>query len=241
MWYKENMINLAISKLPENWKYVAWIDPEVEFTNINFVKEAIEKFEKYTVVQLFQQANILDESGNLLKSEESFGYFNVTGRPISTKLFKTSYPNPGYAWAMSRKIMEKLGGIIDFDVAGGAELHMAFGFLGRIEECIELEKIESDYAEILEMWQEKAIRFIEQKVGYVEGRIRVSYDEQRDIEHTDERWQILNKHGFDPRTQLYKDDQGLWAIHISHVLLQADLVSYFISLQKKLNYHFVAL
>ena len=28
-WCKENLINIAISKLPSDWKYVSWIDADI--------------------------------------------------------------------------------------------------------------------------------------------------------------------------------------------------------------------
>jgi len=31
IWHKENMINLMMQRLPAGWKYVAWIDADVEF------------------------------------------------------------------------------------------------------------------------------------------------------------------------------------------------------------------
>ena len=31
IWIKENLINLAIQQLPEDWQYVAWIDADIIF------------------------------------------------------------------------------------------------------------------------------------------------------------------------------------------------------------------
>ena len=35
IWYKENLINIAVRHLPHDWKYMAWIDTDLEFQNKN--------------------------------------------------------------------------------------------------------------------------------------------------------------------------------------------------------------
>jgi len=37
LWIKESMINIAVSDLPQNWKYVAWVDADISFLNQNWV------------------------------------------------------------------------------------------------------------------------------------------------------------------------------------------------------------
>ena len=44
IWYKENLINIAIEKLlDKNWTNFAWIDSDVKFENDNWIQETIEK------------------------------------------------------------------------------------------------------------------------------------------------------------------------------------------------------
>ena len=31
LWYKENLINIAIARLPGDWEYVAWLDADIQF------------------------------------------------------------------------------------------------------------------------------------------------------------------------------------------------------------------
>ena len=53
LWIKENMINLAISHLPADAKYVAWIDADLEFVNKNWVSDTISALQTYPIIQLF--------------------------------------------------------------------------------------------------------------------------------------------------------------------------------------------
>jgi hypothetical protein len=41
IWHKENLINIAVQHLPDDWEYMAWIDSDLEFQNKNWVKETI--------------------------------------------------------------------------------------------------------------------------------------------------------------------------------------------------------
>ena len=41
IWVKETLINMAIRRLPKNWKYVAWIDADISFVNENWVDDTI--------------------------------------------------------------------------------------------------------------------------------------------------------------------------------------------------------
>ena len=45
LWHKENLINLAIKTLPEDWKYVCWMDADLTFTKKNWAKEIIEQLQ----------------------------------------------------------------------------------------------------------------------------------------------------------------------------------------------------
>src|SRR5271154_4063886 len=42
LWNKENLINLGISRLPENWQYVAWIDADIKFRNEHWAADTVD-------------------------------------------------------------------------------------------------------------------------------------------------------------------------------------------------------
>lgn len=74
LWHKENLINIAIKKmLPQNWKYVAWIDCNISFVNNNFVQKTISRLQSYDVVQMFKIINF-DEKFDKSTTKHSFFY-----------------------------------------------------------------------------------------------------------------------------------------------------------------------
>ena len=39
LWYKENLINIAIARLPRDWEYVAWLDADIQFLRPDWVTQ----------------------------------------------------------------------------------------------------------------------------------------------------------------------------------------------------------
>jgi hypothetical protein len=63
LWLKESMINAAVARLPDGWKYVAWVDADVAFSNPHWVQETIHQLQHYSVVQMWHTAIDLDPGG----------------------------------------------------------------------------------------------------------------------------------------------------------------------------------
>src|SRR5271170_4863546 len=43
LWYKENLINIAIARLPRDWEYVAWLDADIQFLRPDWVTQTISR------------------------------------------------------------------------------------------------------------------------------------------------------------------------------------------------------
>ena len=72
VWHKENLINIGVSRLPADWKYVAWIDADVQFARPDIVTETIHQLQHFSVVQMFAHATDLGPKHEPLKSFEGF-------------------------------------------------------------------------------------------------------------------------------------------------------------------------
>jgi hypothetical protein len=49
LWYKENLINIGISRLPSTWQYVAWIDGDIDFVRPDWMLETIHELQHHPV------------------------------------------------------------------------------------------------------------------------------------------------------------------------------------------------
>ena len=110
---KENLINVAISKLPNDWQYVSWIDTDLTFLNPNWVEDTISELKRSDFIQLFQTAVFMGPNGEALHIFKSVGFVHQ----ISTE--KVKYDGnrvgwPGYACAMTKWTYEKMNGLVKF-------------------------------------------------------------------------------------------------------------------------------
>ena len=51
VWTKENLLNIGLARLPEDWKYVAWIDADIAFRQPGWAAETVQALQHYDVVQ----------------------------------------------------------------------------------------------------------------------------------------------------------------------------------------------
>jgi hypothetical protein len=106
LWYKENLINIAINKLlPKDWQYVSWIDCNLEFENEDFIEKTLDKLQQYDFVQMFSMIKYCDINNNIIETYKSFIYSVFTECDLSSK--------PGGAWACTKKGYEKIGKLFD--------------------------------------------------------------------------------------------------------------------------------
>lgn len=81
IWHKENLINIGISRLPNNWKYVAWIDGDIDFVRPDWVMETLHELQHTPVVQMFTDALDMGPDHEVLTLFKSFAYCYKNGLP----------------------------------------------------------------------------------------------------------------------------------------------------------------
>ena len=74
LWHKERMINIAVSRLPDDWAYVAVVDADVTFINPDWVHETLQQLQHHQVVQMFTHAFDIGPNGQPVANFQSFAY-----------------------------------------------------------------------------------------------------------------------------------------------------------------------
>lgn len=77
LWHKENLINLGISRLPADWKYVAWIDADIQFARMDWAQETLHQLQHYALVQPWSHAQDLGPKHEPMDRHSSFCYCNA--------------------------------------------------------------------------------------------------------------------------------------------------------------------
>ena len=245
-WLKENMINIAISRLPPTRKYVAWIDSDVTFARHDWVGETIQQLQHYKVVQMFSEAHDLSYDFETLKVHKSFMYcykndvvdakvpnqlgFKMPPKPtdgyIST-VGEKSYWHPGYCWAARREAIEQLGGLIDWGILGGGDTFMAYALIGALNQRTMPNSLGPTGVKWLQEWQNRAEKFIKRNVGYVNGTLlHYWHGAKKDRAYYD-RGVILTKAKFNPDVDLYRDSQMAYQINPDNIELRDGAQKYF--------------
>ena len=205
IWHKENMINLGVKYLlPNDYKAFAWIDADIEFESHSWALDTLKILNGYKdVVQLFSHCVDTNYDNTNLNIFNSFGYCFSKNKSFVSK--GIDYWHPGYAWAMTRKAYEKLGGLYDKGILGSGDSIMALSFINK---CHNMNNIQyhEDYNNSMLEYQKKTKNM---RLGYVPGVIIHNYHGSKKNRNYTERWKILMKYNYSPITHLSYNNEGI--------------------------------
>jgi hypothetical protein len=205
IWHKENMINLGVKYLlPKNYKAFAWIDADIEFENHTWATDTLKVLNgAKDIVQIYSHCVDMDNSENTMKVFNSAGYQYCKGKTYCNN--GINYWHPGFAWAITRKAYEKMGGLYEVGILGSGDNIMMLSLLGNGEKAVNSNS-HPDYINSIIEFQNKVKNF---RLGYVPGIIRHYYHGSKQNRRYHERWEILLKHDYSPIEHIKKDKIGI--------------------------------
>lgn len=216
LWLKENLINVAVSRLPYDWRYVAWVDSDVTFSRPNWVGETLHQLQHYDFVQMFSDAQDLDPGYASLGSRPGFvwNYLNGIEPPAGYYYAGKRRPHAawsGLAWACTRPAWDRVGGLMDKCVTGAADWYMAWSLIGRVEDVIPKGSHPGFRRHILS-WQARAEKYIRRNVGCVTGTVQHYWHGRKADRRYIDRSRLLADLDFNPDRDLRRDWQGLYQL-----------------------------
>lgn len=242
LWLKERAINLGVSRLPANWRYVAWIDPDCMFGRCDWADETVQLLQHYPVVQMWSQLIDLDSNHEITGQLRSFMDVQLHGVTPShgSGCYYTQvgagqkFGSPGLAWAARREAWNQMGGIIDICILGAGDWYFANALMGTLEKAIEkrndltgpfIRKM-LQYQEHLgrAMWEGRRLTG---NVGLMRGAVLHYWHGPRNNRGYRTRGEILMRHRFDPDRDLLVDWQGLYQLTDRCPKLRREVQEYF--------------
>lgn len=229
LWHKENMINVGLTRLPADWKYVAWVDADITFARPDWVAETKHALQHHHVVQMFSVCQ--DLSPTYEPFNRSVGFVKtVLEEGFSTDESSHSYygrgnGHPGYAWAATREAMDMTGGVFDKALLGAGDRHMAYAMFGCAQYSCN-EKLHPNYTAEVMRWQRRALG-LKKNIGYIDGLVVHQWHGKKSDRRYHDRWKILVDHQFDPVEDIHKDSQGLWVLNADRDNLRDGIRGYF--------------
>jgi hypothetical protein len=225
-WHKESLLNHGIARLPMDWQYVAWIDADVEFVRDDWATETLHALQHYDVVQPWSHADDLGPHRERIESHTSFCFCHLKGHSYEQGRKYGPFWHPGFAWAARRRAIEGLGGLLDWPILGAADHHMALALVGNVGASA-AGGLHPSYYRNLHIYQDRAEAHVRRNIGYVPGLLLHHWHGKKANRQYQERWSILQKHQFDPDTDLKRDSRGLYQLTNRKIGLRDDLRAYF--------------
>jgi len=146
----------------------------------------------------------MDKNEDAMSIFQSFGYQytkkKTYGLPGVNNLW-----HPGFAWAITRKAFEKIGGLYDLSILGSGDHNMALCLIGKGIQSIN-DNTTDDYKNSIKNYEKNCINL---RLGYIPGVIRHYFHGSKQNRKYNERWQILVNNKYEPTIHTTKDKDGL--------------------------------
>ena len=225
---KENLVNVAISKLPSDWQYVSMIDPDLTFLNPNWVEDTITELKRSDFIQLFQTCVFMGPNSEALDNFKSVGFLHQ----ISTEKVKYEIPfvgHPGFAHAMTKWAYEKMNGFWDEDILGGCDTVTIYSLIQNVNIYLPFLKgvgVAEEFIKQIKNYQLKALAN-KIKFSYINGTILHSWHGSFADRGYSIRYNIFEKHGYNPKTDIVRDKNGIIGLTKEGERMHADLRNFF--------------
>jgi len=205
LWHKENMINLGVNKLlPKNYKAFAWIDADLEFENNSWALDTLKILNgTKDIVQLFSHCIDMNKNEMTMKVMNSAGYQYSKQKQFSNS--GNNFWHPGFAWAITRKAYEKIGGLYEYAILGSGDNIMMHCLLNNGHNSIN-SKSTQDYKDSIIKFQQNMNKL---RFGYTPGIIRHHFHGSKKNRFYSDRWKILVMNNYSPIEYIKKDSNGL--------------------------------
>lgn len=202
IWHKENLINMGVrTLLPKNWKAVAWVDADIEFDSASWALDTLKVLNGCRdIVQLFSHCSDLDKNEDPMRIFQSFG-FQYTKHKKYCMPGLLNFWHPGFAWAMTRKAYDRMGGIYEKSILGSGDHNIALSLIGNGLQSIN-NNVSDGYKRSIHEYQNSVCKL---RLGYVPGFIRHYFHGSKENRKYSERWKILVDHQYDPYVHVTYD------------------------------------
>ncbi len=225
LWHKESLLNLAVQKLPSKYKYVFWVDADVTFTNLNWLRDSVAEFKAgANIIQPFEYCVHLEKDAikppfdvdmwalnkaytkpGMKRMWRSFCANCVNDETAANSKDYDTHGHVGFAWGAKREVLEKVP-LYDKALIGGADHIIAHAAAGHIP-CSCMNKSFTEDLDNVYDWSKEFYAVVQGKIAYTKGNLFHTW--HGDIE---KRQYLKRIQEFTPETKeiTEKDANGLY-------------------------------
>ncbi len=226
IWYKENLQNIAVQRLPADAEYIAFVDGDFHFTRSDWATETVHMLQHYEAVQMYSSLTYEGNDHRVHNTMDSFAFTHLNQGTIPKHYGHQGAV--GGAWAFRRSALRQLGGLLDICILGSGDWHMAFALAMREDWHPEMTELKGcpDYVEAIRRWQENAA-VLKGNIGYVDAHAIHHWHGPMGKRGYTTRPAILAKNQFDPTRDLVYDENGVLQLRGNKPAFRDDIRAYF--------------
>jgi hypothetical protein len=249
LWHKERLLNLGLRHLPQECRFVAWLDADVLFENEQWVAATRERLEHAAVVQPFEAACWLPEGATSAPDHLPDGHFaegHLEGHQVASMaavLDRTEnrrrvlavydqHGHTGFAWAARRDLLDRHG-LYDRAILGGGDLVNAHAFAADTDflrgRHMFLRLLTPEERTAIGAWGTGVAQETGGRIGWTPGRVLHLHHGPLANRKYVERFGILRDARFDPHRDIAPDADGCWRWNSDKPELHQRVFDYFVS------------
>lgn len=236
-WSKESLLNIGIRALPDDAKYVCWADADILHHRKDWAAETVHALQLQPVVQPWSEALDLGPKGEVMtvkgkQIQTSFGWvWREIGDVVNwwksqQEGFAYNYPHAGYSWSATMQWLNDVGLLLPVSGLGAADHQMSLAMVGEVDRAIHGLSSPA-YKAAVKAWGDRAFRITQGHVGYVPGMISHHWHGEKTKRKYVERWDVLNRHQFDPHADLHMNRYGVLELSGNKPAMRRDFEAYF--------------
>lgn len=242
MWHKERLLNIALDYLPDNAKFVAWLDCDIIIDSETWTEDCIKKLEHFKLLQPFVNVYDLGENNSDIKglrevlpaSGKSFCFHqSIKFSDSNSKVVPERYSHfrscaCGLAWVGRRDLVCK-SGFYDAMVIGSGDRMFSFAAVGRFDEAAMATKLDATRKEHYLGWAKSFFMDIKGDITYLDNDLYHLWHGDLANRGWETRHKLLNDLKFDPNRDLELNDSGVYEWKNSFLTWNSAFKEYFIS------------
>ena len=232
LWQKERLLNIGMSALPADARYVAWVDADVVLERPGWAEEAARHLERHGgLLQLFERAVHVsrDASRGSAFSRDTAGVAPVLTEPSIGAAARLGQAEAafdaclapdrrrangdiwslGMAWAATRAVVERCG-LYDGAIVGGGDVLLVAAAVARAE-ALERRVLTRHEIGHWRAWmaRARAAQLFRHLDALPQQAFHLWHGDLRDRGYG-RRLRLTADHDFDPAADLRRADNGTW-------------------------------
>ena len=206
LWSKENLLNVAFRRLPDQYEHVVWWDSDILVLHPDYRDLLAQCLDTHPAVQGFERLRYLSPTGGVERDWRRGLVAHNTAD--GTRSGSTTKGSPGGIWAARRDTLDRIGGLYERSVSGAGDVIWSCAVYG-----------DEATAFLAQFWPPRfiddAISYGRQvsphipTVGYVPSDAVHLYHGSRENRKYQARHQVMQDCGYDPAEHVTTDQDGL--------------------------------